>query len=77
MRHALLHTTYIRPQKPYGLWGTGVLCTLTLFSAHYRVPYIFFCQCLSRQFLNEFNVPAITVLGGKLFQLVISLSFNI
>ena len=39
----------------------------------YFVLYISSSHCLSNKFLKEFSVPANTLLGGKLFQLYITL----
>ena len=46
---------------------------LACFCHGYLVLYIFCSQCLFRRFLNEFSVPANTMFGGKLFQLLITL----
>ena len=47
-------------------------CFRQLFCA-IHILYQFCFQCSSRRFLKEFSVPANTMLGGKLFQLFITL----
>ena len=56
------------------LFFLGVLPILTwLVFVIYHVPLIFCFQCLSRRFLKAFSVPANSMFGGKLFQLLITL----
>ena len=55
-------------------YSLAVLRKLTwLVFVSYLMPYILCFQCLSRRFLNEFSVPANTMLDGRLFQLFITL----